>query len=201
MGQRLVLSIYKDDVKLANAYYHWSGYTGSTVYLIDQILTKPDTQALMNKIKASVDKKQNVLGAIRLLELTEARLTAEDEAAMNQFAPNEFFEIANDRNDGLIQFTEGQMEAADDWAEATASIDVTKEIVTFDAFFVDDRSVVINEYEYEEEELDELQKHKEIPYEMSFKEFEDVRDIVFGVLDARHDMYQTPDGSIVSFIA
>ena len=60
---------------------------------------------------------------------------------------------------------------------------------------------LINEYEYEEEQLDELQKHKEIPYEMSFKEFEVVRDIVFGVLDARHDMYQTPDGSIVSFIA
>ena len=38
MGQRLNIEIINDDKVLANAYYHWAGYTTSAISLTETIL-------------------------------------------------------------------------------------------------------------------------------------------------------------------
>ena len=38
MGQRLVISVEKDERKLCNIYYHWSGYTYSALYETQKVI-------------------------------------------------------------------------------------------------------------------------------------------------------------------
>lgn len=43
MGQRLNIEIMeKEEILLANAYYHWSGYTSSSIYLTQYIIRRFD---------------------------------------------------------------------------------------------------------------------------------------------------------------
>ena len=40
MGQRLVIEIKEGDTVLANAYYHWSGYTETSLNLLNEVMNK-----------------------------------------------------------------------------------------------------------------------------------------------------------------
>ena len=66
MGQRLNIQFEDNTGVLANAYYHWSGYTSSAMLLTNQIISSDliDDTSISNKVKA-----------VKLLELTGAGLT------------------------------------------------------------------------------------------------------------------------------
>ena len=69
MGQRLNIEIRKNDEVLANAYYHWSGYTSSSIELTSEILKNID----------NVNFDNDVVKAVKLLEITGAGLTSSEE--------------------------------------------------------------------------------------------------------------------------
>ena len=71
MGQRLVINITdKDGKSLANAYYHWSGYTNSAASTLMDMLDNYD------ELKEQYKDKKEL--AIRLLEETGAGLNEEE---------------------------------------------------------------------------------------------------------------------------
>lgn len=69
MGQRLVIEIKEGDTVLANAYYHWSGYTETSLNLLNEVMNK----GIFNNIPIKFSKGDEQLYAIKLLETTGAK--------------------------------------------------------------------------------------------------------------------------------
>lgn len=153
MGQRLNIEIKNQDKVLANAYYHWSGYTSSALELIQLILESLE----------KVNFENNVIKAIKLLEETGAGLVNEElEYAKKIFeSKNIFFSEGISRNEGLISITEEGIEKNRYWEESRVEIDLVNKTIKFDAVFK------ISIEEYEEEYVDE--DVEDIPiYEIDF---------------------------------
>ena len=101
MGQRLVIEIKKGDSVLANAYYHWSGYTETSLNLLNEVMNK----GIFNNIPIKFSKGDEQLYAIKLLETTGAKILEKDlKIATLKFPMNEF-EASKNRTDGLIAFS------------------------------------------------------------------------------------------------
>lgn len=129
MGQRLVIQITDNDVNLANAYYHWSAYTGSSAALTKEIL---DIFDHVNKDYTPVQK------AVWYLVQTGARFAPDeitnmekDEIDMEQFK-FAFDDKTVNRNDGLLCVTEEGMDNNTSWEEGRVEIDITRKLVHFD---------------------------------------------------------------------
>ena len=113
MGQRLAINIHSNGELLANAYYHWAGYTGSALqhakYIFESGLLTDDF------IKAVSSPTQY---AIKLLESTGAGYT--------------------DRNKGLIESDPEAMDNTNQWAEAYIAIDLINRKVIMDITWIAD---------------------------------------------------------------
>lgn len=139
MGQRLVVQIEDNGEPLANAYYHWSGYTGSSIDMVNQILEYFDDQPddlcddpnTTFAMKGAVGTK---CLAVWLLYMTGARFNLDETARLESERLKEQYEYCFDgktvdRNDGLLCITREGMEKNLGWSEGTVYIDLsTKEI-------------------------------------------------------------------------
>ncbi len=195
MGQRLVVNIVKDDIVLANSYYHWSGYTDSALFIT------------VNCIKrfAETEYEDDIEKAIDMLYATGAGMELAEEnnkVFLEYKAKNPFFSIpfvkGTDRNSGLIAISKENIEESQNWSEGDVFIDIGTKTVDFRVMYeVDKDSLVENECYNEDIEFDEL-SDKEIeqkyidavdkleivdyPYEeISFDDFEDFADKVSSV--------------------
>lgn len=99
MGQRLNIEIRKDDKVLANAYYHWSGYTSSALGLTNEILENID----------NVNFDNDVVRAVKLLEVTGAGLTLSEIDNLSEDMKNINFKKAIDRSQGFIAISEKEI--------------------------------------------------------------------------------------------
>lgn len=111
MGQRLVIKIKdsKGDL-LATQYMHWSGYTGST---LECMVALHDTIKDMGEIR---EEKKYAVSLLRKA-FTSAALTGE---AARSLGIKETRTL--NRNEGLIDITEEEMDDSVGWAEATCSV-------------------------------------------------------------------------------
>ena len=141
MGQRLNIEIIEDSQRIATSYYHWGAYTSFAIEL---------TETILNSISLLERKYSNKkLLAIRLLEATGARLTEVAlEKAKEEFPDSEFENENLNRNDGLIDITEEEMDTTFYWEESNVSIELNDRSVKFDVFYILQR----DDYEKECEE-------------------------------------------------
>lgn len=167
MGQRLNIELFYNGERVANAYYHWSGFTSSALDLTRQIVINYE---IMNKDFPIQIK------AILLLQKTGAGLTEDEfewaEKNINQF--NEYKDIlvkAVNRNEGLIAITEEGMEETKEWEEARVTIYLDTKKIDLDTFYIYES---IEEFieNYSQEEADNL---SDFPYDFewgyTFEEF------------------------------
>ena len=154
MGQRLNLEIIKKNKVVANAYYHWSAYTGSAYEI---------TAMAYNFIKYNKDSiKDSKLLAIRALEATGAGIPDWQEGEselkrirnIRKYSTTEFAQF-KDRNEGIISCFPDSIKETEDWAEGTATIDLDTESIRFDVFFFHDSIEEIKDSydDFEEEEV------------------------------------------------
>lgn len=122
MGQRLNIEIVENGVCLANAYYHWSAYTSSAFELAKQIINAIPT------VKEEIPAKR----AIRLLEVTGARLTSDEIEFAKDKLLGDDFETATDRNDGLIAISEKGIDETRAWQEGAVYIYLDENRMKFD---------------------------------------------------------------------
>ena len=165
MGQRLNIQIEMDipdsseSKVLANAYYHWSGYTSSAYELVKLIV---DSGIYCIYIQDPVEK------AIRILEVTGAGLTKDE---FTDAYPESMYKLSANRNDGLIAISEAGMLETQNWEEARVTINLsTKMIDMGGVYFLD---------EVDEEDEDEtLEDIPELKYDLhtSIYEFDKVYD-------------------------
>lgn len=133
MGQRLNVEIWNNGKVLANAYYHWSAYTGSAAGIVNMAL---------NYINSNPKEGNNdLLYAIRVLEATEAGLTdSEVEYAKNiPVLHGATFAECGGRNDGLIGISEEEISETRTWQEGAVYIFLDEQRISFKVFFKDNR--------------------------------------------------------------
>ena len=124
MGQRLNIEIHENGKCLANAYYHWSGYTESALDF---------TKCIINKFYQV--NKTGLAAAIKLLQFTGAKVECDE--LVDAGLPTELalvFSEGVNRNDGLIAFSEKRMEETRYWEEGRVTIDIGTEIINFDCW-------------------------------------------------------------------
>ena len=156
MGQRLNIQIEMDipnsseSKVLANAYYHWSGYTSSAYELVKQIADS-DYCNVECTIMDPVEK------AIRLLEATGAGLTKDE---FTDTYPESKYKLSTNRNDGLIAISEAEMTETQNWEEARVTINLSTNMVDMGGvYFLD---------EVDEEDEDEtLEDIPELEYDLN----------------------------------
>ena len=181
MGQRLNVEILNHGTLIANAYYHWSAYTSSSLDIIEQILKSS---------KDAFEKKgiRNIFdAAIDMLESTGAKLTHDELLAYNSIHEYDFFgnELKTkdrdckdvNRNDGLISITSYGMFNTRYWEERRVQIDLNTKKINFDVFFesdnwdLEDRQVDIDDVpeldiDFSDISIDDFEKVKNLLLEM-----------------------------------
>lgn len=142
MGQRLNIEIKKKETNetIANCYYHWSAYTRSALDLTLEII---ENTISVNHNEKEVDK----MYAIRLLESTGAGVISDEYDLLTE-KEQRVCRVGENRNLGLISFTEKGIEETRKWEEGRVEIylpnitdyfEQIKEIrVTFDVFYRQD---------------------------------------------------------------
>lgn len=173
MGQRLNIEIKKKDKVIANCYYHWSGFSNSSLELAKLIIDKFDT----------VHEENDVIEAIMLLQLTGAGITRPAISYLYKNIPNFDLEeeiktnnpwgeyklhLSKGRDEGLIGITEKEMDDTRRWEEGRITIDVTNKTFDFEVFgktdeLYDDLPVKeLKDFKYKNikfEEIDEYIKY------------------------------------------
>lgn len=204
MGQRLNLEIVGigggiDNV-LANAYFHWSGYTSSAAKLTLKVLEK------IKEIEAKKEIEDGRFYAIRLLESVGARLTENEIGYANKTLENfnsSAFEIAKDRNNGLIAISDEGISETRAWEEARVQIDLNEKTINFDVlFYYNDKDEFIDDYSKEAFEL--LEEHDfDCDFRaIDFEDFSRVKSEIINLINNNIYSIKTHSGSgeIISFI-
>lgn len=195
MGQRLNIEIHSgNDNLLANAYYHWSGYTGSSIKLTQLILEN------MEQVK----EENPTLRAVALLELTGANLTEEEIVHAKAIKPDGEWTKATSRNAGLTAISKKGTDETRRWEEARVTIDLEDQTVTFDSISRYSKEE-FEEY-YSKEELEQLQLwgHDRKPFEpIPFEGVAAFSDYVSEAINSgsyNFKLVQGEETSVVSFI-
>lgn len=161
MGQRLNIQIEmnipdsSESKVLANAYYHWSGYTSSAYELVKQIADSEywnDNCTIMDPVEK----------AIRLLEATGAGLTKDE---FTEAYPESKYKLSTDRYDGLIAISEEGILETQSWEEARVTINLSTNMVDMGGvYFLDE--------EFEEDEDEDVENIPELDNDLHTPIFE-----------------------------
>lgn len=190
MGQRLNVEIQDSGELLANAYYHWSGYTISAVGTAKKVV-----EDIM-----MTDMTVNELEAIRLLEATGAGIDTEELELVRDKYEDEEFVPTKGRNAGIINITEEKMNETRYWADATAIIDVGSETINIDAFYDMDKEEFMEDMDVDESKMKKYPKinlsYNDIPY----NEIYTLEDNVMEIIDRGYFATLQDNGDVVQLI-
>jgi len=188
MGQRLVIQIVHNGEPLANAYYHWSAYTGSSLELTNYILD------LIDNVDEKYDPKQK---AVWLLFQTGARLYPNEMIFINDenidMAPYQFAydEKEADRNSGLLSLSQHGMEESLGWAEGEVTIDIGNEEIDFGVYWTDSVDNFLEEYA-EDENINDYPVIN-LDYQLTFGTWQRFYDSIMQILDSGNYHAISPD--------
>lgn len=176
MGQRLNIEIFNNGELLANCYYHWSGFTTSSMEITKIILENYD--AIMNMEISNLSK------AILLLQKTNGGLMVNDrdnelKFALENLPPQDLEKIelkrSINRNEGLISITENNMEETRQWEEARITIYLDTKKIDFDNVYISDREGW--QENYPDINYDDLPLFPfETTWDIDFKDFQELYD-------------------------
>lgn len=177
MGQRLNLEIVGNTGVLANAYYHWSGYTSSSLEITKEALEKFEDckHSSLSKYEMAFDMLENTDAHFTENELEAWKKTYRDSKMRN-------CEMAN-RYTGLISYTTTGINDTRCIAKERVQIDIDKKTINFDVFF-----------KYSAEEVKELEEDegfsiKKLPIinfdfeNIKFSKFEEFRKLIENLIN------------------
>lgn len=196
MGQRLVIEIKDGDTVLANAYYHWSGYTETSLNLLNEVMNK----GILNNIPIKFSKGDEQLYAIKLLETTGAKILEEDLKITTLKFPMNEFETSKNKTEGLIAFSEKNINKNMDSAEAIISIDLKSRTIDLGGIYnyedLDELQEMANE---DEEDLNIAIIDFNIT-EISFEDFKNRFEDIKKLIENHEYIKSKEDEDIISFI-
>jgi hypothetical protein len=188
VGQRLNIEIIKNGKTLANAYYHWSAYTSSSLQLTQSIIQKKD----------DIQHENDIIRAVRLLEITGALLTSDEIEKMNNNVDS--FETATSRNDGIIAISESGINTTRRWEEGRVEINLDDETVNFDVFWNYSKESYLGEYRKSEEEYQQMLVKSFDSSSIPFREFDSFASEILGLIDEKIYDVRLENGNVLGFI-
>lgn len=126
MGQRLNIEIHENDKCLANAYFHWSGFTLDSLSLTQKIVDYFPYRHAMTGLACACELLQHVGANFAPNELIRCGLSAELARIIG---------AGTHRDNGLIAISEEGIEETRYWEEARVVINIDTNIVDFQVFF------------------------------------------------------------------
>lgn len=177
MGQRLVVTIQKDERDLCKIYYHWSAYSFSAL---------KETQAIVNCIYNHKEEteKELLLRLIRFCEENGGGIDGKEEEFkyIQSLYPNETFKKEDySRNYGLIALSEKGMQDLQNWSEGDVTIDIDEEKIYNGVYCYYE---TLEEFNEEMQECDDefkpltLDDITDIGYDISEIDIEDLDDVI-----------------------
>lgn len=161
MGQRLVITVKKNDKNIAKVYYHWSAYTLAGLC---------ETQDLIMGIQADSDDvdeiRKSILNYVFGKGGTIDGYPNSNETKIIQEMFKDIEMQDGSRNEGLIAFSEEGMEELQSWSEGNSIIDLDKKEIEYSVFFTGNN---------EEKHKDKLQECK---YDFDHIKFDQLVDVV-----------------------
>ena len=120
MGQRLVITVRKEQEDIAKIYFHWSGYSVSAL---------EETRSLLEDINTNEeDIKKLQLNIIRACESMGGGIDggagSEEFSYVCNMFPNVSFKEDPNRNCGLVALSENDMEKIQRWSNGNIVIDL-----------------------------------------------------------------------------
>lgn len=190
MGQRLAVNINKNDKILANAYYHWSGYSYASLETIMPIIGILENYDLENF---------DVADAIKVLQTTGAEVTDEEIKYCNENNIEVKRQTENiNRNQGLVAVSEEEIKNTLDWAEEIIDIYVDEKQICYGVYWD------VDEDEIEKEAKEENREIKIIDLELKdfpIVDFKDVSCLMNKIEEAQEaDCYFRNNGTLYGVI-
>lgn len=189
MGQRLVITIEKNEKPLAKIYYHWSAYTYSALL---------ETRKVIRCIYNHKDEteKEMLLRLIRFCEANGGGIKgAETEFDyICKMYPNETFKTENySRNEGLIALSKEGMGDLQYWSEGDVYIKLDDDTVDFCVYSgYEDLDGYVEERKEWDDDFEGLTL-EEIPYIDCELGYFDIKDIDYLI----NEIYNIDDGAYV----
>lgn len=182
MGQRLVVTIEKNEKAIAKIYYHWSAYTYSALL---------ETKKVINCIYNHKDEseKEMLLRLIRFCEDNGGGIKGDTEEFeyIKNIYPNEIFKTENySRNEGLIALSEKGMADLQRWSEGDVNINLDDDSVEFGVYCGYENLEEYNEERMEWDDEFEGLTLEEIPYidcQLGYFDASDIHSIVSAFQD------------------
>ena len=172
MGQRLNVEVHYDGEVLANAYYHWSAYTGSALNILKEVIDAYRKCKEISPLKIAVE----------ILQATGAGVDNEEKCLIAADRSGKFdginFREAASRNDGLLSVTKNGIEDTRKWEEGRVTVDIGSETFLFDVMWSMGR---------EDYEDSDNRSFDEIPYiefdfdkPCHFKDYDKMAKVIWG---------------------
>lgn len=154
MGQRLVLTVKKDSKRIANIYYHWSGYSVSSLMetkkVIEYLVDKGDFNP-----KKRVEDIQ--LDLIRFVEgnggCIDGAPNSKEFNAIQEMFKDKTFSTTGSRNEGLIALTKEGMDDMQSWSEGDVILDITNGTIENYVIWCTDLEECLEDRELTEKDL------------------------------------------------
>lgn len=161
LGQRLVIEIKRDDIRLATLYYHWSAYTNTAIArlkdLYNHVLVNAnrmtdselrlatiryaehstpygyfDDIAKLQKMKSAAENETDGASWMRQFAYMHGGVSAEDKGFVQTiFQQEEFVFDDVSRNEGLVSISQESMNNSIAWADGLIEIDLSENMVNF----------------------------------------------------------------------
>lgn len=144
MGQRLVISLNRENEEILNVYYHWSGFTIDSLTELGAIVKDLNKGFVMDDF-------------IQKLSETDARLSEGDLLEYSYLAhllPTDDKPLS--RNSGLISISDKERSTAMDWAEMIIEVEEGSTQVFLGQLYRDIEHGELKEEEIEEASLCEI---------------------------------------------
>lgn len=181
MGQRLVVTVKKNQEDICKLYYHWSAYTTSALMetrdIIQWIDECEDDDLVLHLIRCA---EQNGGGIQNGVDSNEWNY-------ISRLYPDCAFKCEPiNRNNGLIAISEDGMAEMQRWSEGDVEIDIDNRTVNFTVFGGYDS---LEEYETERMDWDEdyekqsLEDIYNIGFNLGCFDFDDIEDVIAAVED------------------
>lgn len=138
MGQRLNFEVCYDGEVLANAYYHWSAYTSSSLCILENVIEAYKNRTEINPLRVAVEILQATGAGVDDMEKNRIRMDKSGKFDGIKFRD------AVDRNEGLLAVTPEGIEDTRRWEEGRITVDISTEEFRFDVMWIE------NNEEYEE---------------------------------------------------
>lgn len=177
MGQRLNIEIKKKgkEKAIANCYYHWSAYTESSLLLAKEIL---------ENVIHYHNEKDDFKKAVQLLQSTGAGIIHNEYDILTE-EQKRYCRVGEDRNMGLISFTDKGIEETRTWEEGRIEIELDdddyKDLGHFKVYSIINFGVYWSEYindlkgndDDDDEKLD-LDNITEFDFDLDYMTLEDI---------------------------